>query len=349
MAISKTKLCFWVGIGAVIVVFGTILYFMGGKDIDILVDQNKNTTVSQETANAIPNPANYQKSQLTGVACANATDRPFAVMVSSDAEARPLSGIGQADFVFEMPVVPNGFTRMMAVFQCGLSADKAGRPKEVGSVRSSRLDFVPLALGMNAIYAHFGGEHTVLAELDNGIINNIDGLKYDGTIYYRKANIPKPHNAFTNFDLLTQISKELNYNMSDSKVSYPHEVESKSAGNVNPKTVFATGFEVDWKYNSATNSYFRTRSGKPEMDKNTAKQVEAKNVIVIKTTSSPMNKDYIRVKTVGSGGLLVYKDGTVISGTWEKKDDKSKLYFYDQNHKEIPLAVGITWVEIVTQ
>jgi hypothetical protein len=84
------------------------------------------------------------------------------------------------------------------------------------------------------------------------------------------------------------------------------------------------------------------------MDKNTGKQVEAKNVIVMKTTWSPINKDYIRVKTIGSGGALVYKNGTVISGTWEKKDDKAKLYFYDQNHREIQLVSGITWVEIIT-
>jgi hypothetical protein len=278
-------------------------------------------------------------SPLAGITCGTYNTRPFAVMVSSDAIARPLSGIGEADMVFEMPVVPNGFTRMMAVYQCG-------RPKEVGSVRSARLDFVPLALGLDVIYAHFGGEETVLAELNNGIINNIDGLKYDGTIYYRKPNIPKPHNAFTNFTLLDQVSKDLGYNLTDAKVSYPHESVSKSQGSVSPQPVFATDFEVDWKYQASTNSYFRTRSGSPEIDKNTSKQVEAKNVIVMKTTSSPMSKDYIRVKVTGTGGLLVYKDGTVISGTWEKKNDNAKLTFYDQNHKEIPLAIGSTWVEI---
>ena len=89
------------------------------------------------------------------------------------------------------------------------------------------------------------------------------------------------------------------------------------------------------------------REGKPELDKNTGKQVEAKNVVVIKTSWSPINKDYIRVKTVGSGGLLVYKNGVVVTGTWEKKDDRAKLYFYDQNHKEISLVPGSTWVEVV--
>lgn len=330
MPISKMKLYIWGGSVILLVLLGFGLYYFTDNEINIT-----------NTPGATPTPVVIVKSSLTGIECKTGNVRPFAVMVSSDAEARPLSGIGEADWVFEMPVVPNGFTRMMAVFQCG-------RPNEVGSVRSSRLDFVPLALGMNSIYAHFGGEKEVLAQLNSGVIDNVDGLKYDGSYYFRKKEIPMPHNAFTDFDLLTKISKELNYEMTDSVVVYPHEDKSFSQGNLNPQQIFATGFQVDWKYNKETNSYLRSRSGKAEIDINTNKQVEAKNVIVMKTTWSPISKDYIRVKTIGGGGLLVYKNGTVITGTWEKKSDKSKLTFYDQNHKEISLAKGITWVEIVT-
>ena len=281
-------------------------------------------------------------SLLAGIECENYNSRPYAVMLSSDKEARPLSGVGEADMVFEMPVVESGFTRMMAVYQCN-------RPKELGSVRSSRLDFVPLALGLNAIYAHFGGEHEVLEELNNGIIDNIDGLKYDGTIYYRKNSIPRPHNAFTNFALLSEAVVDLKYKTDGSDISYPHDQENKSKGTAEPPAIFNKEFEVIWKYNTETNSYFRSRAGKPETDKNTGKQVETKNVVIIKTTWSPINKDYIRVKTVGSGGLLVYKNGTVVTGSWEKKTDKEKLYFYDQNHKEIPFVPGSIWVEIDTR
>ena len=278
-------------------------------------------------------------SQLTGEECKNAEARPYAVMVSSDAEARPLSGIGEADMVFEMPVVENGFTRVMAAFQCG-------RPEEVGSVRSSRLDFIPLALGLDAIYAHFGGEEGALEELNGGVIDNIDGLKYDGTYYYRKSGIPRPHNSFTNFDLLEEISSKLGYQLAGGGVSYPHEKEEKSRGNVQPPPVFNENFRVEWRYDKDTNSYFRSRSGKPEIDKNTNEQVGAKNVVIIETSASPVNKDYIRVKTVGSGSATVYKDGIVIDGGWEKKDDHAKMFFYDNKGKEIDFAPGPIWVEV---
>ncbi|MBI2063748.1 MAG: DUF3048 domain-containing protein [Candidatus Yanofskybacteria bacterium] len=323
MQISKTKLYIWTGTIIVLIIGGILLSKMG-NNIEI---SNKNGGNTKK-----------EKSMLAGIECENYDARPFAVMLSSDKEARPLSGIGEADMVFEMPVVDNGFTRMMAVYQCN-------RPNELGSVRSSRLDFVPLALGLNAIYAHFGGEKEVLEELNAGIIDNIDGLKYDGTIYYRKSSIPMPHNAFTNFNLLGEISSKLDYKLSGSKVIYPHE-SSSNKGEVEPELVFSKEFQVNWKYNKETDSYLRSRAGKLEIDKNTGKQVEAKNIVIMKTTWSPINKDYIRVKTVGSGGLLVYKNGKVVTGTWEKSNDHAKLFFYDQNHKEIPFVPGSIWVEI---
>jgi hypothetical protein len=323
------KLYIWIGAVVVITVVGFGLSKIGVRKIDI----TKSKDQQQKQAGKVV------KSPLAGIECENYDARPFAVMIASDAEARPLSGIGEADMVFEMPVVDNGFTRMMAVYQCN-------RPKEVGSVRSSRLDFVPLALGLHAIYAHFGGEHTVLEELNGGIIDNIDGLKYDGTIYYRKKTIPRPYNAFTNFTLLTQVSEQLGYNLSDSSVSYPHDSNSQSMGDIQPGHIFNHDFQVIWRYDQKSNSYLRSRSGKREIDKNTGQQVAAKNVVIMETTWSPINVNYIRVKTIGSGKVSVYKDGIAINGTWQKKDQNAKLTFYDSNSKEIPFAPGNVWVEI---
>lgn len=319
--ISRKKIYIW--IGAIAAVVGIGIFLAGYKNEFSISGTEKEKKISS----------------ITGEECENAGTRPLAVMISSDAEARPLSGIGEADMVFEMPVVENGFTRMMAVYQCG-------RPKEVGSVRSSRMDFVPLALGLDAVYAHFGGEHEVLEELNSGIIDNIDGLKYDEIYYYRKKGIPRPHNSFTDFDLMTEIAGKLGYKLEGAEMSYPHEGKSKSRGAAEPEPLFNENFRVIWRYNSETNSYFRNRAGADEIDKNTGRQVEAKNVVVMKTTWSPINKDYIRVKIVGSGSATVYRDGIAINGSWEKKDDQAKTFFYDKDGKEIDFAPGSIWVEI---
>ncbi len=283
-----------------------------------------------------------EKGVLRGTLCPYGTTRPMAIMMPSDPEARPLSGISEADMVFEMPVVDVGVTRLMAVFQCN-------RPKEIGSIRSSRIDFIPLAQGLNAIYAHFGGEHAALDALNKGVINNIDGLKYDGTTYYRKKNKPRPHNAFTNFPNLLSRAKELGYSLGGDLVAYPHGAKFESGGSVQPPAIYGGKFAVAWIYDAKTNLYARTRSGAKEIDLNNGSQVRSANVIYMKTTWIPINRDYIHVKTLGSGNVVVYQNGMSISGTWQKSSAEKKLMFLDTKGNEIEFMPGMTWIEIITQ
>src|SRR3989344_8529980 len=156
------------------------------------------------------------ESDLSGEKCQNAKRRPVAVMLSSDPETRPLSGIGAADLVFEMPVTDSGVTRMMAVFQCDL-------PSEIGSIRSAREDFIPWVQGLGAVYAHWGGERTALDQLNGGIVDNIDAMKYEGIYYFRKNNARPPHNGFTSSELLAKANAKLGYSLEKSATSYKHE------------------------------------------------------------------------------------------------------------------------------
>ncbi|MEX1063891.1 MAG: DUF3048 domain-containing protein [Candidatus Paceibacterota bacterium] len=321
MRLSKKKTYIWIGGAAIVAIAGFLLSKIGDNNINIANEGNI--------------------SSIAGINCQNSNARPFAVMLSSDPEARPLSGVGEADIVFEMPVTPNQVTRMMAIFQCN-------QPKELGSIRSSRLDFLPLALGLNPIYAHFGGEHTVLERLNDGVIDNIDGLKYDGTVYYRKSSIPRPHNSFTDFDSLKKISDKLGYQTTGATISYLHEKNDKSLGVINPPVIYKGNFEVEWAYDQETNSYSRTRAGEEETDKNTGEQVRTKNVVFMETSWSPIDKDYIRIKTIGTGDISVYKNGQMVEGTWSKAGEKEKLFFYDAQEKEMIFAPGSIWVEIIT-
>lgn len=283
---------------------------------------------------------NLPQSDLSGERCEQAKTRPVAVMMAGDPETRPLSGIAEADLVWEMPVTDGGVTRTMAVFQCQ-------EPTEIGSVRSSRVDFIPLAQGLGAVYAHWGGEKEALKQLNKGVIANLDGLRYDGqdTVYYRKKGLKPPHNGFTSYNRLEEEVVKKGLNLPGSTVIYPHE-EGKSLGQQSPPEIYAKEFAVSWKYQVEANNYRRWRGGELEMDLNLNRPVEAKNVVIIKTTWSPIDKDYIRVKTIGSGEAVIYKNGQAIRGTWEKKGAKEKLFFFDENKQEIKFVPGPIWVEI---
>jgi hypothetical protein len=280
-------------------------------------------------------------SPLTGQPCDTAGQRPIAVMLASDPEARPLSGIGEADMVFEMPVTPNGITRMMAVYQCA-------EPKEIGSVRSARQDFIPLAQGVDAILAHWGGERDALDELNAHVIDNVDALLYEGTTFYRKANIPRPHNGFTTLALIRERADELGYRASTSLPAYPHMTDrgSLNLGNLADTVAvpWPQGMDVRFSYDQSANTYLRWRGGTPEIDKTTGQQVRVSVVVSMKTTSSFLRDQYISVRTLGTGDATIWQDGRSITGLWKKLTATDTLSFTDSQGKAIPLEPGPIWV-----
>lgn len=296
----------------------------------------------------IINKEEASKSPITGLDCSDVGVRPFAVMLASDIEARPLSGISQADIVFEMPVDPTGITRFMAVFQCE-------KPKEIGSVRSARNDFIPLASSLGTIYAHWGGEHDVLEKLDNHIIDNINALKYEGEIFYRKAGIRPPHNGFTNLDLLAKTAQNLKYDFKNIFSGYPHQKDKpkKNISNlIDQINIDYPGrYVVNWTYDPDSNLYRRFRGGSAEADKDNGQIVGAGVVVVMNTTSRFLREQYISVNVQGEGVAQIYQNGGVINGKWKKDPVQldSKLYFYDGSGKEIEFVPGKIWVEIVAK
>ncbi len=299
------------------------------------------TVTADPRASASPSAV----SSITGLSCASPNQRPIAIMLASDPIARPLSGLALADVIVEMPVTPDGVTRMMAVFQCS-------EPEEIGSIRSARADFLPLAGGFGAIYGHWGGEHDALDKLNNKVLNNIDALKYEGSTYYRKNGIKPPHNGFTTLELIEERAQALKYTLANSFVGYPHR-ETNTKKNVASIAEIVTvpypaPYNIRWEYDKTTNTYKRFRNNTPEVDKTTGEHISAGNVIVLETTGERLRDQYLTVTTTGQGQGTIYHDGIQVTMTWKKDPAslESKLMFLDSKGKEIPLLPGKIWIEI---
>ena len=172
-----------------------------------------------------PRPSqNIPQSTLAGIVCQEYNRRPIAIMLASDPSARPLTGISNAEMVFEMPVTPNGVTRLMAVYQCN-------EPDEIGSIRSARNTFVDIAVGLDAILAHWGGEETAHDRLKAGIMDNLDAFVYEEEgVFYRKNGVPAPHDGFTSYDLMYDQSAELGYRLTTEFEGYLHLRGRKQIG-----------------------------------------------------------------------------------------------------------------------
>ena len=289
-------------------------------------------------------------SPLSGVSCENYNRRAFAVMLASDNQTRPLSGLTEAEIIFEMPVVTGGITRLMAVYLCQI-------PKEIGSVRSARHDFIPLAMGLDAIFVHWGGSHFALDILKGGIMDNINALSNSYGAFYRKKWIPKPHNGFTSRERLINSAAKLGYRLENQFKGYPFQnqkpKDKSQKFNNNQKISLEIGYpypyNVRYEYDPENNSYWRWRGGRKEIDKNTGKQIAAKNIVIMRASSRQIEGQYNDVDIEGAGECRIYNNGTFIQGTWkkEKSNKASKLYFLNKKEEEIKFVPGQIWIEII--
>ncbi|OGZ60994.1 MAG: hypothetical protein A2919_00635 [Candidatus Spechtbacteria bacterium RIFCSPLOWO2_01_FULL_43_12] len=281
---------------------------------------------------------------LTGQKCENSKARPIAVMLAEDMVTRPLSGISKADVIVEMPVVKDGITRMMAVFACE-------EPPDIGSVRSSRDDFIPLAAAFDAIYAHWGGSHFALDELNGGVIDNIDALINPYSVFFRKNTILAPHNGFTSYEKLSSTAEKLGYRMETDFGGYPH-IDGDPASGTDPTTIsigYPYPVNVSYIYDPDENIYYRWRGGTPEYDSIDNSQASASVLIVVKTQTRYLEGQYNDVDVTGEGEALIFQNGRIQNARWQKSETplKSKLKFLDADGKEVPFVPGKMWVHIV--
>jgi hypothetical protein len=316
--------------------------YIGGRNIKIqnesgdLLDQKVEQSIGQEEETG-------DRSLLIGLVCENAKKRPMAVMMSGDFEARPLSGISEADIVVEMPVVTGGITRYMAIFGCDT-------PKEIGSIRSARHDYITLAAGFGAIYAHWGGSHFALDKLNARVIDNINALYLDGTVFYRKSGFVAPHDGFTTLERLEGYASQSGYSSDLNFSGYKFAEKEKSLIDKGRITIsYPSIFKVEYEYSGEKGEYLRFKGGTRETDKNTGEQVSAKNVVVMYASSRQIEGQYNDMDIEGEGKATIFQNGNEISGIWkkDKSDIKSKLSFFDDAGKEIEFVPGKIWIQVV--
>lgn len=326
---------------------GTVLAVVPGEDVAVesiaSEEPGDNTPV-----HSMPESEMRGISPLTGQVCAEdgqEPHRPVAVMLAGDDRVRPLSGIGQAGLVVEMPVVTWGINRFMAVFACGGDF-------EIGSIRSSRDDYIPLAEGFGAIYGHWGGSYLALNQLNSGIMDNVDALRNPYGAYYRKSGIPAPDNGFTTITRMLSAAEQLGYETE----ARPEDlfVRSTAAAEEAPRAEsFEVGYfgpyRVNWEYDEESKRYLRARGGRAEYDLGTDEQITAATVVTLRTRVTQRYGQYNDVSIAGgSGEAVVYAFGHAQKGTWQKGEELgAPLTIVDEAGKPIPFAPGPVWIQVI--
>jgi len=109
-------------------------------------------------------------------------------------------------------------------------------------------------------------------------------------------------------------------------------------------------YDVEWKFDSSTNSYKRFNGGTPHVDWEFDKpQLTAKNVVIMfAAEKGPVDSElHMFYQVIGTGKAMIFQNGAVVQGTWSKASALDREVFYDTNGKEIQMVRGQTWVEIV--
>jgi hypothetical protein len=111
-----------------------------------------------------------------------------------------------------------------------------------------------------------------------------------------------------------------------------------------------SNYDVEWKYDSSTNTYKRFNGGVASIDQEFGKpQLSASNVaIMFAQEKGPVDQEkHMFYAVTGTGKAIVFQNGEAITGTWSKKSALDREVFYDTNGKEVEMVRGATWVEIV--
>lgn len=271
--------------------------------------------------------------------------RPYAVMYGADTIARPLSGLGQAEIVFEMPAGRGFLTRMMGVFWIN-------DPDEIGSIRSARHDFIPMARYLDAVLVHWGGSYRALTHLGYGWVDDIDALT-DGAAFYRVNRIQAPYNGFTSATLVREEMDRQGFSRAGTFDGYEFEEDGEESARPESDSSlvipYPGEYAVEFKYNKPENKYIRYQGGELIIDRNTDTEVTAKNVVVMYTPWRQLDSksQYLEIDVEESGSCEFYKNGEQIPCDWKKGELEDKLTFTDKEGNEIPFVAGHTFVEII--
>jgi len=300
------------------------------------------------TPSPSPPPSIYDP--LTGLPVATtvaAQDPVVGVMIENlFPNARPQSGLGGAGVVYEA-LAEGGITRFLAIFQEPL-------PISLGPVRSLRPYYLDWGLEYGIPVAHAGGSQPALAEVPELGLKDINALAYDGSYFFRTTDRIAPHNLYTNSTLLPELVAKLGFDTAPTFTPLPRKADAPMSTPSNPViniNFSSAEYAVQYNYNPNNDNYLRDMGGVAHIDRNTGAQIAVKNIVVefVPTTYSTQDdgKPETDMNLIGQGKALVFEDGGVISGSWNKTSASSQTQLLDTTGKPIQFNRGNTWYEVV--
>lgn len=269
--------------------------------------------------------------------------RVLAVKIDNHWNARPQSGIQDADAVYEL-LVEAGLTRFIALFHQSDS-------DYLGPMRSGRPTDPTLLKPLGATFTISGAQDWVVNRIVSAGVSLIGEVR---PATYRISSRFAPHNLYVDTTALREYANERGYPDDPPPDLFAWESWSDDlrARATSISFDWSPGLQVRWdwtgeqyvRYTGGDLHQWIPRKGDPE-------QLSTDTLVVLfarRYTASPSGagSSVPAMDTVGTGRALVFSGGEVREGTWSRDAIEEPFALQDGDGATLTVPPGRPWVSV---
>ena len=263
--------------------------------------------------------------------------QPHPVMVAkidNTASSAPQLGLGSADLVVE-ELVEGGTTRLAAFFYSEI-------PDQVGPVRSMRASDIGIVSPVDAAVVTSGAAPVTIRRISDA------GIKFFGEGaegMSRATDRTAPYNLMADLSQLVDSMPSRDEKRPDDYLPWGEASDLPKGKKATSITADFGNHTTNWSFQQG--GYVHQNSYAAEGDRFPADTVLALRVPVGDAGyTDPAGYPVPETKLDGKGPVLLFHDGEVVKGTWEKSglDDTLSL---SAGKKKLTVPAGHVWIELV--
>lgn len=270
--------------------------------------------------------------------------RTVMAVINNHPDARPQTGLGEADMVFEM-IAEYDITRFLALYQSDF-------PETIGPIRSAREYFVELAAASDAFFVAHGYSPAAQVMLESGVVDHVNGIQHDGTLFQRSSDRVAPHNSYITAEnietAMGNVQASTEYRWKSPYYFYDSGENAKLKEQaLSVSVAYGTNelFFNEYTYDSKSHLYSRSSGGVPTTDKETLETVKVSNVLVFEALHETVDSEGRQSIDLENGGkALLFQAGGVREIEWSSIDG---MPVPTEDGETVKLVPGKTWFHVV--
>jgi len=276
--------------------------------------------------------------------------RVLAFKIDNNLNARPQSGIEEADSVYEI-LVEGGMTRFLAFFY-----DKTS--SYLGPIRSARPTDPTLVRPYGGILVVSGATPGLVPQIRELGVPVLE--EQSPPAMFRIASRTAPHNLYGDTELVRENVDTRGFAFNappDPIYNFGLNQENWNVGANRVRIKYSDFTSIIWKLDGDSYSRFiidgYSKSDDPVVHNtiNRDEEVEIIQTNTIVVIQGPIYVDEATtlpsVLTVGVGPVYLFNNGNYIEGTWRRNDIIEPFEFYDKEQNPIYVPPSQQWVHIL--